>query len=101
MLLRGLGFCPPHADEERRIRALSGRWEVGLAGGSRPNFRVPAAVLSHDPLISYSGMIPNAPLGLASLAGTALRKRAAWFLLSPTWSIEEERIVAELRERAV
>src|SRR5271168_965134 len=99
--MQDLGFRTPLPDEEARILAKRVRGKTRRAREPRSNFLIPAAVLSGDPLISYSGIVPNAPLGLASISAARLRKRSAWFLLSPTWSIEGDDIAAKLRELAV
>ncbi len=100
-LMHDLGFRPPCADETARIDVRRARENDEQASGPVPAFLIPSAILSGDPLISYSGIVPNAPLGLASIGGERLRKRTAWFLLSPTWSIEDEGIAANLRAHAV
>ena len=100
-LIEDLGFRAPPPDEEARILANHMRGRAWRAHEPRSTFLIPAAVLSGDPLISYSGMVPNAPLGLASVGAARLRERAAWFLLSPTWSIEGEDIAGNLRELAI
>jgi len=100
-LMQDLGFRAPPPDEEARILAKRVQGKIGRAREPRSTFLIPAAVLSGDPLISYSGIVPNAPLGLASISGARLRGRPAWFLLSATWSIEEDDIAAKLRELAV
>ena len=93
-----LGFSPPRPDEEARIVARDARGELPLAIQHDPVLRIPAAVLSANPLISYSGSrSARVPLGLASLAGPALRDRPVWFLLSPTWSLEEDGAAETLR----
>ncbi len=98
MLMTELGFSPPRPDEEARIVARDARGELPLAIQQDPVLRIPAAVLSADPLISYSGSrMSAARLGLAGVAGPALRDRPAWFLLSPTWSLEEDGAVEILR----
>lgn len=61
---------------------------------------VQAAVLSGDPLISYSGT-SGTPLGLASHLPSVMRDRKAWFLVSPTWSIETEASARSIRKNAV
>lgn len=70
-------------------------------GHSDGEFKLPAALLHADPVISYSGIVPRAPLGLAGLASGRLDGRNTWFLLSPTWSIEDEEIAAEIRDLAI
>jgi hypothetical protein len=101
MLMQDLGFHAPPPEEEARI--LAKRTTANFADTSVPGsiHLVAAAVLSGDPLISYSGKVPRLPLGLASIDAVALRKRSAWFLISPTWSIEENGIAEELHELAV
>ncbi len=66
-----------------------------------PVHAIPAAVLSSVPLISYSGSTPMFPLGLAGIAAAALRNRPAWFLISPTWSIEVGGLARKLHELAL
>jgi hypothetical protein len=101
MLMQELGHRAPRPEEEARILAdLAGANAPG-AQISNPPLAIPAAVLNGDPLISYSGSVPQFPLGLASVAPATLGKRPAWFLISPTWSIEEEGIAWRLHERAV
>ncbi len=65
-----------------------------------PAEMIPAAVLSARPLISFSGMTANFPLGLASAGADILHRQAVTFLLSPTWAIEEIG-EAEIRRLAV
>jgi hypothetical protein len=45
--------------------------------------------------------LPTAPLGLAGIAANTLRSQSAWFLLSPTWSQEEETIGEQNRAATV
>ena len=101
MLIRDLGFRPAHPDEEAQILAAGAREEMERVAAPPPAIHIPAAVLSRDPFISYSGIVPKAPLGLAALAAVHLRARPAWFLISPTWSLEEGSIVENLRRQAV
>jgi glycosyltransferase involved in cell wall biosynthesis len=83
MLMDELGFRKPRADEEARI--LAERADSGNA--PLPDFSIPAAVLSAEPLISYSSIRPqHAPLGVASLLPAT--GHPAWFLISPIWSVE-------------
>ena len=101
MLMGQLGYRAPAPDEEARALALSGFGQPGQLQTPRPLFYIPAAVLNEKPLISYSGMVPHSPLGLASIAATDLRGRPAWFLISPTWSIEEDGAPEQLRILAI
>jgi hypothetical protein len=101
MLMHDLGFRPPRRDEEARILTMRASGELPDAPTPGPTFRIPAALLSGNPLISYSGIVPPAPLGLASLGAAPLPGRPAWFLLSPTWSIAEDATAETLRARAV
>lgn len=59
-----------------------------------------ASLLSGDPFISYSGM-SGTPLGLASHMPLLPRSHRAWFLISPTWSIENSSSVKTIRTYAV
>jgi glycosyltransferase involved in cell wall biosynthesis len=101
MLMQDLGFCAPHPEAEARLRAKHAGGEFAGAASREPALHLPAAVLNGDPLISYSGIVPHSPLGLASIGATPLRGRSAWFLISPTWSIEDDDIAEALHERAV
>jgi hypothetical protein len=101
MLMQALGYRAPQPDEEARILAKSTQRNPPGAQMSHPSLAIPAAVLSGDPLISYSGSMPPFPLGLASIAAAALGKRPAWFLISPTWSIEVDGLALKLHEHAV
>ena len=99
MLISELGYRPPSLTElskhvwASRVRTRPVRKEK--------KFRLPLALLSSDPFISFSGMVPDAPLGLASLLPRSAEYKKAWFLLSPTWSVETEEAAAQLRRRAV
>lgn len=97
MLMNQLGYQPASDVElaEIRTKAAAGQHGPGPSG------LIPAAVLGSDPLISYSGIPMHAPLGLASVAGERLSSVPAWFLISPTWSIESEESAAEIREAAI
>lgn len=101
MLMQDLGFRAPLPDEEARIHSRRTGRDAGRVRASEAAFRIPAAVLSGNPLISYSGMVPQSLLGLASIGAASLRAKPAWFLISPTWSIEEDAIAEGLRELAV
>ncbi|MBX3581878.1 MAG: hypothetical protein KF810_08290 [Rhizobiaceae bacterium] len=83
------------------LRAVNRHVKDKFAGRSRRSEPiVQAAVLSGDPLISYSGT-SGTPLGLASHMPSILRDRKAWFLVSPTWSIETEESARAIRKNAV
>ena len=100
-LMLDLGFRPPSPAEQLRLavrRAIAGLRAKSRAEGG---FVLPAAVLNADPLVSYCGIVQRAPLGLASIAPSGIRKRDAWFLISPTWTLEEPAVVRMLRRRAV
>jgi hypothetical protein len=100
MLMRDLGFRQP--DEGERQALAEQPEKPGRSGAAASSLgKVPAAVLHADPLISYSGIARGAPLGLASLLPGDLRDRPAWFLLSPTWSMESAHVVRKLRASAV
>ena len=95
MLVSELGYRAPSARET--ARALR-KWRAASYFGS---FFVPVCVLHSDPLVSYSGIVPRAPLGVASLLGPRLWGKPAWFLLSPTWTIENRASAGEIRRAAV
>jgi hypothetical protein len=101
MLMHDLGFRPARPDEEARILVRRAPGETERASTLEPDYQIPAAVLSGNPLVSYSGIRREAPLGLASLGAARLHARPAWFLISPTWSIEMDAVAGELREAAV
>src|SRR5687767_5508455 len=97
MLIHDLGFRALAPAEEQEILA-----KVAVVHASpTKQALIPAAVLSPDPLISYSGIVPQAPLGLASVCGTSLGAQDSWFLISPTWSIETDEAAQALHELAV
>jgi glycosyl transferase family 1 len=97
MLMRQLGYQPAADAELAGIRAKAAAGQRGPG----PSGLIPAAVLAIDPLISYSGIITHAPLGLASVAGERLSSLPAWFLISPTWTIESEESATGIREAAI
>ncbi|HXQ40904.1 MAG TPA: hypothetical protein VN821_06545, partial [Candidatus Udaeobacter sp.] len=101
MLMRDLGFRPPSAAELLGIALHNAIASLRRESRAKGEFWLSAAVLSTDPLISYSGIVPRAPLGLASIAPAGMGKRGAWFLISPTWSIEEAAWIRALRRHAV
>lgn len=99
MLIEDLGYRAPGLRDviellgQKQGRPLS-------AAASTDDFYIPAAVLHADPLISYSGIVPKARLGVASLLNGRLHTRPAWFLISPTWSIEDEPMARTLHHQA-
>jgi glycosyltransferase involved in cell wall biosynthesis len=99
MLMQDLGYRAPHPAEEAEIRARV--TEAKPTRGWRSAGRVPAAVLHDDPLISFSGHRREVGIGLPNIVGRRLRGRAAWFLISPTWTIEGDEPAKLLRELAV
>ena len=99
-LLEELGFCPPAADETAAAEAGESSFFAGLPDGEPAGYAA-SAVLNARPLVSYSGTSPSLLLGLASAAGEPLRRRDAWFLLSPTWSVEWDGGAKEFRRRAI
>jgi hypothetical protein len=106
MLMNDLGFRAPRPAEEAQIVAKHARGELTRHLGTvvtapTPANLIPAAVLNAVPLISYSGLLREAPLGLANFGAERLRQRPAWFMISPTWSIEAEDVVVGIREAAI
>jgi len=100
MLTESLGYRAPHPDEGARLHAeQAGEKQGAIAETATPH--LPAAVLHAYPIISYSGMVPSSKLGLASLPTKTIKDWTAWFLISPTWSVEEGKIADELRKLAV
>lgn len=100
MLIEDLGYRAPHPAEEAEIRA-SYAGKTASADSLQSIGLIPAAVLHGEPLISYSGYRVETPLGLAGIIGDQLAHRRAWFLVSPTWTVEEEHAARELRALAV
>ena len=105
MLMKDLGFRAPGPAEETRILAKQANGELTrifwpVVTGPSPDVLVPAAVLNDEPLISYSGRLREAPLGLANFGAECLGGRPAWFMISPTWSIEAEEVQG-IREAAI
>jgi len=88
-LLGDWGYAEPTASEVAGIvaRRLAGRLPIRAPRRRDP---VQVATISADPLIAISGITPWARLGLASRIGHRLGRRPAWFLLSPTWSMQTE-----------
>ena len=102
MLMRDLGFrAPLPAEEEQIVAEHASRQSRAIEPVPTGRILVPAAVLSAKPLISYSGPARGAPLGLASVGAERLRGRPAWFLISPTWSIEAEDAAQRIHEAAI
>ena len=99
-LASDLGFRPPTSNELTRI--LLRHAKSGFRR-RRPFSRatiLQSSLISADPFIAYSG-ITQAPLGLASELPWRWRNRNAWFLLSPTWSLEGDFFAKALRGYAV
>lgn len=100
MLTLKHGYRPPTRSEIVRAMLRHGR---NLRKGHLPAKSQPAlqaSLLSGDPFISYSGM-SGTPLGLASHMPLLPRSHRAWFLISPTWSIENSSSVKTIRTYAV
>ena len=99
-LASDLGFRPPTSSELTRILLRHARSGFRRR---RPFSRatiLQSSLISADPFIAYSG-ITQAPLGLASELPWRWRNRNAWFLLSPTWSLEGDFFAKALRGYAV
>ena len=101
MLTTKLGYRPPSPREVMAVlrRRVQGR--VRPPDPFKDDFPIPMAVLHADPLVCYSGIVDAAPLGVASLLGRRMRTRPAWFLLSPTWTAEDEFVARQRRYHAV
>jgi len=101
MLVSDLGYRS--ATEAEISNCLDGSDGKVSAAEANPEkaFDLPTAILSREPFISYSGIVPDSPLGLAGLLPSSFGERDAWFLLSPTWSIEAPEVAADLRRQAV
>ncbi len=99
-LLEELGFRPPATDEIVEAGAGEASRLATLPGGEPARYAA-SAVLNARPLVSYSGISSDLLLGLAGPTGEPLRRRDAWFLLSPTWSVEGDGGAKEFRRRAV
>src|SRR5579862_9895271 len=96
MLTVDCGYRPPTALEIGRAALRGVAWHPRPR--TRPNIQ--ASLLSGDPFLSYSGL-STIPLGLASLVTQLPRTHRGWFLLSPTWSIDQEARARKMRSRAV
>jgi glycosyltransferase involved in cell wall biosynthesis len=102
MLAIQYGYKPPSANEIMRAAVRVAKWHrkrsfPPTAGGRA----LQASLISADPFISYSGLSLT-PIGLAGyLAGRVPRLHRGWFLLSPTWSIEDEAQAKWIRTHAV
>jgi hypothetical protein len=99
-LLRGLGFRAALPDELAGVLAKVRAGDPHLAL-MRRDTALPATLLHADPLISYSGLTPDTPLGLAGVSAGLLRESSAWFLLAPMWTIETTKKTRRLRELAL
>jgi glycosyltransferase involved in cell wall biosynthesis len=101
MLMHSLGFQGPSSTEIARVMfaRTTGRWRSENKRGTA--FNLPATILHAHPLISYSGSVPHAPIGLASLMRDFQRGQPAWFLISPTWSIEKKKAAKTTHRYAV
>lgn len=99
MLMQDLGYRAPTPAEEADIRAR--RMKAEPTGKRRSTGMVPATVLHAEPLISFSGHRRELGIGLANVIGKRVSGRPAWFLISPTWTIEGEAAARSCRDRAV
>lgn len=100
MLIEDLGYRRPTPKERSHAFFRAIRQQIRPTDRER-QFEIPSAVLHRGPLISYSGIVPDAPLGIASLCRFGLNAQKAWFLVSPTWSIEKEDLVRIIRKQTV
>lgn len=99
-LLKQLGYRRPTARELAGVvaRLSAGRLPIDK---QKPDDSLMAVAISGDPPVTFSGITPWARFGLASRVGQKLGRRPAWFLLSPTWSVETERLAILHRRYAV
>lgn len=99
--LEDLGF---RRASPRELHDVWMRWRRGklpLDRAPTDPFPVPLAIVHREPLVVYGGIVPDAPLGPAGLLGRAMRKAPAWFLLSPTWTLEDVAIARRTRRYAI
>lgn len=101
MLSYDLGYRPPSIHEIARIALRRTKNRIKKRGQRVASSHLPATLISDDPLISYSGIAVRAPLGLASHMPKMPRDHAAWFLISPTWTMEDESLAKTTRGHAV
>ena len=99
-LLADLGFRPPDADEVREVAELRAAGSLSLPL-TPAEALLPVTLLSAQPVISYSGLSRAAQLGAAGVM-TGVRAAAdGWFLLSPTWTIDDADKALSLRRLAI
>ncbi len=101
MLIEDLGYRPPSLSELGGILGRKAWGKLAPTENTKTDFELPLAILSSEPLICYSGIVPNAPLGAAGLVDDGMRQKPAWFLLSPTWTLEDRELLQHIRGRAV
>jgi hypothetical protein len=101
MLTKDLGYRPPSRLELASVffRLAKDRL-IGHPPPPGPPANISAAMLSAHPFISFSGQVPAAMLGLASHFPPG-RNEQRWFLISPTWSMESEKVMKWVRRRGV
>jgi glycosyltransferase involved in cell wall biosynthesis len=102
MLAIQYGYKPPSANEIMRAALrVAKRRRKGLPPQTTGARVLQASLISADPFISYCGL-STTQIGLAGyLAGRVPRRHRAWFLISPTWSIEDEAQAKWMRTHAV
>ena len=101
MPLQQLGYRKPSLRELHRVWNRTRRGKLPLTAPPSVSFSVPLAILHGDPLVVYGGIVPDAPLGPASFLTRERSREPAWFLLSPTWSLENPSLVRSIRRYAV
>ena len=96
-ILADLGFRRPNGAETRQAI-----WRKLRKKQSRNKpFSINARRFSTSPLITYSSNVPDSTLGLAGAKDSLLLDKEAWFLISPTWSIENDAEIQKIREAAI
>lgn len=103
MLVEDLGYRKPSntelasLEQQGWFNTIAKRVSRTLA----KEFVLPSAHLICDPFISYSGIVPRAPLAFASVAKGRFKDTRMWILASPTWTIAQPETIKKIRESAI
>lgn len=100
MIIDDLGYRKPSKSEILGAFKLRAQ-DIVKADVTNDEFGLPVAHLHHDPLITYSGIVPAAPLAFASVTKYKLRKRKMWVLASPTWLLTANISARSIRAAAI